>query len=185
MSGATSFALLAYPTKEKATEALNVIVDLSKTDALTLKDAAVVVHTPQGKIEVEQSRELSAGQGAVAGGVAGLLLGLAVGAVVPATLVGLAGGGAFGVFDTGIKNRRLRELGAQLEPGAAALGLLVQGADWPLLRERLSRLGGEPIVLELSDEALAALHEHAKKGVTHASETAGSSPSDPDAGAEP
>jgi uncharacterized membrane protein len=122
VSSATSFAVLAYPTKERATEALALITELGRTDALTLKDAAVVLHTAEGRVEVEQARELSAGQGAVAGGVAGFLLGLALGAVVPATLVGLAGGGALGVFDTGIDNRHLRELGATLEPGAAALG---------------------------------------------------------------
>jgi uncharacterized membrane protein len=163
LSRGGSFAVLAYPTKERAAEALGLITELSKTDALTLRDAAVVVHTPENRIEVEQVRELAAGEGAVAGGVAGLLLGLVVGAVVPMTLVGLAGGGALGLFDTGIDNRRLRELGAELEPGAAALGVLVTDADWRLVRERMAPLGGEPIVLELSDEALVALHEHAAR----------------------
>jgi uncharacterized membrane protein len=75
MSGrlAVSFAVLAYPTKERATDALALITELSKTEALTLRDAAVVVHTSEDRVEVEQARELSAGAGAVAGGVAGLL----------------------------------------------------------------------------------------------------------------
>ena len=167
-------SVLAYPTKERAAEALTLITELGRTDALTLKDAAVVLHTAEGRVEVEQARELSAGQGAVAGGVAGFLLGLALGAVVPATLVGLAGGGALGVFDTGIDNRRLRELGTTLEPGAAALGILVEEADWPLVRERVARLGGDPVVVELSDDALAALHEHAARGA-QASEPPGRS----------
>jgi uncharacterized membrane protein len=163
VSASASFAVLAYPTRETATEALGLITDLGKTDALTLRDAAVVVHTADGRVELEQARDISAGEGAVAGGVAGLLLGLAVGAVVPATLVGLAGGGAFGVWDTGIDNRRLRDLGAELKPGTAALGMLVEEADWLLVRERVASLGGDPIVVELSDDALAALHEHAAR----------------------
>lgn len=110
MSARASLAVLAYPTRDRATEALGLITELGKTDAMTLRDAAVVVHTVDGRVEVEQVRELSVGQGAVAGGVAGILLGLVVGTVVPATLVGLAGGGAVGILDTGIDNRRLREL---------------------------------------------------------------------------
>jgi uncharacterized membrane protein len=105
-----------------------------------------------------------------------------VGALVPATLVGLAGGGVLGVFDTGIDNDRLRELGAGLEPGAVALGLLVEDADWQLVRERVALSGGEPIVLELSDDALAALREHAASSA-QASEPAG--PSVPGADTEP
>lgn len=171
MRAGASFAVIGYPTRERATEALGLITQLGKTKTLTLKDAAVVVHTLEGRVEVEQARELSAGQGAIAGGVAGLLLGLAVGAVVPATLIGLAGGGTFGVLDTGIDNRRLRELGAELKPGAAALGVLVEEVDWPLVRKRVASLGGQPIVLELSDDALSALREHAARS-SQASEPA-------------
>jgi hypothetical protein len=46
-------------------------------------------------------------------------------------------------------------------------------------------LGGERMVLLLSDVAMAALHEHASPGATHASETAVSPPSGPELGAEP
>jgi len=172
MSARASFVVLAYPTRERAAEALALITELGQTEALKLRDAAVVVRTVEGRVELEQVREFSVGQGAVAGGVAGILLGLLVGAVVPATLVGLAGGGALGVLDTGLDNRRLRELGAELEPGAAALGVLVEEADWPRVRERVASLGGRPIVLELSDDALSALHEHAARS-DQASESAG------------
>lgn len=184
MSARASFAVLAYPSRERAAEALALITELGKTEALKLRDAAVVVRTAEGRVEIEQARDLSVGQGAVAGGVAGILLGLAVGAVVPVTLAGLAGGGVLGGLDTGIDNRRLRELGAELEPGAAALGVLVEDADWPLVRERVASLGGRPIVLELSDDALSALHEHAARS-DQASGSAGSAAVVPRLDAEP
>ena len=157
MAEKPSFIVVAYESREAAEQALEVLERLRADKVVGLRDAAIAIRTEQGRVEVEQTRELSAGQGAIAGGVAGTLLGLATGGVVAVALAGLAGGGLLGVFDTGIENDRLRKLADDLPPGHAILGALMVKGDWPRVRDALTPTGGEPVVLELSDEAAAAL----------------------------
>jgi uncharacterized membrane protein len=164
MSGKPSFVVLLFPSRDVAQEALRLLEGLARDKALALRDAAIVVHTEQGRVELEQTQDLSTGQGTIAGGVAGMLLGLALGGVVAVALTGMAGGGIFGSLDTGIENKRLRGLGEQLEPGQAALGALIEEADWPRVRDAFRPLAGEPIVVELSDEALAAVEKASDDG---------------------
>lgn len=157
MGSSRSFAVVAYPDRSRAEQALSLIEELADAKHVRLADAAIVVKSEDGRLELYQTRELSVGQGTITGGVAGFLLGFALGGPVGAALAGMVGGGAFGAFDTGIENKRLKELGASLAPAQAALGLLIEEADWGLLRERMATLGGELLVSELTPEATAAL----------------------------
>jgi uncharacterized membrane protein len=157
MNGSRSFAVVAYPDRSRAEQALKLIEELAHGKHVRLADAAIVVKSHDGRLELFQTREVSVGQGAVTGGVAGFLLGFALGGPVGGALAGMVSGGAFGAFDTGIENERLKELGESLAPAQAALGLLIEEADWGLLRERLATLGGELLVSELTPEAAAAL----------------------------
>jgi uncharacterized membrane protein len=156
-----NFVVMAFESRAVADQALQRIEELSRAKEIAVKDAALVVKGPDGAITLDQTKELSVGQGTIAGGVAGFLLGLAIGGPIGTTLVGMVAGGGAGFFDTGIDNKRLKELGEELEPGQAAVGVLVERANWPLVRERVQPLGGRPLVLELTDEALAALEDAA------------------------
>src|SRR5262249_27850098 len=130
---------------------------LGDEHAVKIKDCAVVVKAPDGRIELHQTRELSLGSGVIAGGTVGFLLGLAVGGPIGASVAGMVAGGGDGAVGPGIGNKRLRSLGDQLEPGHSALVLLVGKADWATLRERLAPHQGELLLAELSDEALESL----------------------------
>ena len=152
-----SFVVLAYASAGRAQEALDLVEALGDEKLLTLKDAAIARKDGDGRIAVDQTRELSVGQGAIVGGVAGFLLGLATGGVATVTLVGLASGGGLGFLDTGIGNRRMKEIGESLQPGHAALGVLVSDLRLEEVRERLAPLGGELVVAELTPEAEEAL----------------------------
>lgn len=150
--GRSNLVVLSFKSKRAAEDALREVEELAGQKLLSLKDA--VIAEKRGKrVELDQTKELSIGQGAIVGGVAGTLLGLALGAVTGGALAGLAAGGIAGAFDTGIKNERLRQLARELDPGQALLALLVGKADWGALSEEASRFGGEPIVLELTQEA--------------------------------
>lgn len=70
---------------------------------------------------------------------------------------GVTLGAGLGAFDSGIDDKRMRRLGAGLEPGQAALCALVGEADWPVVRARMSPLAGELLVAELTPEAEAEL----------------------------
>jgi uncharacterized membrane protein len=157
-----SFVVVAYESRARAGEALLAVEALAHEKALALRDAAIVIRDETGRVSVDQTKELSVGQGAIAGGVAGMLLGLALGGPIGMTLAGMVTGGGAGLLDTGIDNERLQRLGDELEPGQAALGVLIERADWPQVEERMTPLGGEPLVVELTDDALAALQEAAK-----------------------
>jgi uncharacterized membrane protein len=86
-----------------------------------------------------------------------MLAGLIVGFPLALPAAGLALGAGAGAFDTGIDDGRMRRLGAELEPGRAALCALVEGVDWPRVREKMAPYAGELLVAELTPEAEAAL----------------------------
>lgn len=159
-----NLVVIAYESRAQAGDALLAVETLARAKDLAVKDAAIIIRDETGKVTVDQTKELSVGQGAITGGVAGMLLGLALGGPIGMTLAGMVAGGGAGLLDTGIDNERLRKLGDELEPGRAALGLLIERANWPLVRERMAPLGGEPLVVELTDDALAALQEAAAEG---------------------
>jgi uncharacterized membrane protein len=152
-----SLVALRYPSREAADAAATELEALADEHKVKVRDSAIVVKEAGGRVELHQTRELSVGQGLIAGGTVGFLLGLAVGGPIGAAVVGMAAGGGLGVFDTGIRNKRLRSLGDELEPGQAALVVLVSSAEWTEARERMAPHHGELLLAELSDEALAAL----------------------------
>jgi len=111
------------------------------SDGVDVRDAAVVRRTPHGRIELQQTRQMAAGEGVVAGGSVGLLAGLLLGLPVVGALVGLLGGVGFGLRDTGIPDRRLRKLGKALAPGAALVAVLVEPAGAARARAALAPYG--------------------------------------------
>jgi len=115
----TCIVVVVCESLERAEEALAAVEPAHQADAV------IVRRTPDGRIDLHQTRQKSVGEGAIAGGTIGLLAGLLFGIPVGASLAGLFGGGIFGARDTGIKDARLRELGERLEAGEAMACVLV------------------------------------------------------------
>ena len=157
MKAPRSFVASAHVNRQDAEGALRAVEALAGEGVLELVDAAVVVKSESGRIELHQRRELSPGEGAVGGGVIGVVAGLVLGLPFALPAAGIALGAGAGAFDRGIDNARMRRLGADLEPRHAALCALVGKADWPAVRERMAPYAGELLVAELSPEAAAAL----------------------------
>jgi uncharacterized membrane protein len=143
----------AYESRERAEAALDEVRRLAREHALELRDAAVVARAPDGRLELHQTHQWAAGEGVVAGGSVGLVLGLVVGFPVAVALLGMAAGGGFGAFDTGIPDERLRALGDGLAPGDALLCALVDDADRDLLLKRIAPYRGEAIVSAVGTDA--------------------------------
>jgi uncharacterized membrane protein len=127
--------VVAFGDVQAADDAQSAVRDLH------VRDAAVVVRTAAGRIELHQTSEIAAGEGLVGGGAIGLLAGLVLGLPVGGALLGLLGGAGFGLRDTGIPNARLRQLGEELQPGHAVLCVLAGGEDTVRAREVLERYG--------------------------------------------
>jgi uncharacterized membrane protein len=153
----TSLIAVRFHGPAEAERALDAISAVEAEHGLRLKDAAVVVRKQDGGVELRQARELAAGEGIVGGGAIGLLVGLVLGAPVAAAIIGVAGGGGLSALDRGISDSGMRRIGAELEPGSAALFALVADVDWPRLRGALAPYGGEVLSSEVADDVVAAL----------------------------
>jgi uncharacterized membrane protein len=148
-SSQTTFVAVVFETAAAAEEALAVVRALDGGDDVCVRDAAIVVRTERGRIELQQTHEIAAGEGIVGGGTAGMVAGLLLGVPVGGALLGLAGGAVFGARDTGLPNRRMRELGKDLRVGQALLCVLVDVDGIGRARQALSRYG-PVLTVELS-----------------------------------
>jgi len=137
---APTFVAVAFDTAADAEEGLKAVSAVGAEDGVSVADAAIVVRTADGRLELHQTRELAAGEGAVAGGSVGLVAGLLLGGPVGGALVGILAGGGWGLRDTGIPDDRLRAMGDRLKPGHAVLCVLV-GDGLPRVREVLVPYG--------------------------------------------
>jgi uncharacterized membrane protein len=142
-----SFLAVVFETEAAAEAALDAVRDLKAEPDVSVQDAAVVICTDDGRIELQQTREFAAGEALVGGGATGLVAGLLFGLPVGGALLGLATGAAFGLRDTGIPDSRLRKLGDDLRPGQAVLCVLVDTAGVGHAR---AALGGYGEVFEVA-----------------------------------
>jgi uncharacterized membrane protein len=161
-----SFIVVRYPNKETAEAALEVANQLAKEKVVKLKDAVALTKDEKGKIHMHQTKDDPASRGFLKGGVIGIIFAVLFG---PAgwIVAGAALGTAFAMFDRGIKNKLLKELGEKMTPEQSALAVLVEQADWAKVKERMGaqNFNGEIVVQELVDEHLAEvekLSENAK-----------------------
>jgi uncharacterized membrane protein len=146
---------VAYQDKETADRALASVQALGREHALRVEDAAVGLEN--GKVALDQTRQLAVGDGIIAGGSLGLLLGLVLGVPIAGAVAGLSGGGGLAAVDRGIRDESMKQLTEKLEPGHAALFALVKDVDWARLRASLEPLGGELLAAQLDDVVIDSL----------------------------
>jgi uncharacterized membrane protein len=143
---------IAYPDTETAEEVRGMLVEATKERLLDLQDAVVVEHQADGKIKLHQAVSTT-GAGAAGGALWGGLIGLLFLAPLLGMAVGAASGAVAGkVTDAGVNDDFLKQLGAKLEPGAAALIALGSSQAPYKLLERLQPFGGEVIQTSLDNE---------------------------------
>ena len=144
---------LAYPDQSTAEEVLATLSRLQTERSIELEDAVVVTRGQDGKVKLHQTAKLAAA-GAAGGAVWGGLIGLLFLAPLVGMAIGAAAGGASGALaDVGVDDRFLKDLGAKLEPGGAALIVLVHRSTPDKVLPEIAGFGGEVIQSSLSDEA--------------------------------
>jgi uncharacterized membrane protein len=148
----STLAAIAYPDRETAEKVRQELIQATKEHLVRLEDAVVVEHEPGGKIKLHQAVGTT-GAGAAGGAAWGGLIGL----LFLAPLVGMAVGAASGAVagkmtDLGVNDNFLKELGAKLQPGAAALIVLGSTDARDKVIERVKQYGGEVIQTSLSRE---------------------------------
>ena len=132
---------------------------LQSEHVMKLDDALVVVREDGGKIKLRQAVSTTG-----AGAAGGVLWGSVIGLLFLAPLLGAAIGGAAGaaggaLSDIGVDDDFARNLGDRLEPGTAALLVLVRQSTPDKVLPEIQRYGGHVLQTSLSDEAEANLRE--------------------------
>jgi uncharacterized membrane protein len=146
---------IAYKDLATAQEVAGNVAQLQKGHEIELEDLVVIERKQDGKVKLHQPSMAGVGaaSGALWGGLIGLLflaplLGMAVGAAA-----GAAGGAA---SDYGVDDNFMKQMGADLEPGGAALLLLIRKMSVDKVIPQI-KIPGTVIQTSLSNESEQSL----------------------------
>lgn len=154
MSDLVAIAYDDLPTAQRVAGNLG---DAVKSHEIELDDLVIVEREQDGKVKLHQP-SLTAG-GAAGGALWGGLIGLIFLVPLFGMAIGAAAGAAGGAMtDTGVDDKFMKRLGAELEPGHAALILLVRKVSVDKILPKV-RVPGTVIQTSLSDENETALQE--------------------------
>jgi uncharacterized membrane protein len=143
---------IAYPDMATAERVRAELVQATKEHLVTLEDAVLVEHRPDGKIKLHQAMSTT-GAGAAGGALWGGLIGLLFLVPLFGMAIGAATGAAAGkAADVGVDDKFMKQLGEKLQPGGAALIALGRSDTPDRVLERLRPFGGEVIQTSLSSE---------------------------------
>ena len=166
----------AYSSKADAEADLKALKDSGDLKHVT---AAVVSRNEKGKLHVHETThagKVAAGVGVVAGAIIGAVFPPAGIAVVASAAGGAAGlgviGGAIGHFSGGISRKDMKELGAYLEEGQAALLAVAVDAVDTDIDKALSR-ATKKAAKAIDKGDVAAAIEDLEKGLDKAANIAG------------
>jgi len=152
----SNLVAIAYDDVAEAQQVMVTFGELVKEHSLELADAVIVERQPDGKVKLHQPSTAAAGAagGALWGGLIGLiflmpLFGMAIGAA--------SGAAAGAMSDVGADDKFMKTLGAKLEPGSAAVVVLVSGATPDKVLPAIEQYGGHLVQTSLSNEQEQAL----------------------------
>jgi uncharacterized membrane protein len=146
----STLVAIAYPDFQTADSVRQELIRATHEHLVRLEDAVVVEHDAEGKIKLHQAMSPTA-----AGAAGGALWGGLIGLLFLAPLFGMAVGAATGALggklaDSGVDDTFMKDLGARLQPGGAALIALGSTDARDKLIERVKGYGGEVIQTSLS-----------------------------------
>jgi uncharacterized membrane protein len=172
--------LAFFDSEEAADAAVGSLKAWDKAyDDIKLGAIGVLVKDENGKIKTQKLGRRAGGKGAKAGVVLGIIAAILSGGVT--LLGGVVGGavlgGVLGSFfkkGLGLSKEDLARIGAELDAGHAAVGVLADDAEVERVSDELQSLGGKPEVHPVSDEAI----EHAEAAAEAAPEPAEAAPAE-------
>jgi uncharacterized membrane protein len=148
---------IAYPNLETAREVARNVGEAQKSHLITLDDMVIAEHRNDGKIKLHQPS--LAGVGAAGGALWGGLIGLIFFAPLLGMAIGAASGAAAGALtDAGVDDNFMKDLGAKLPAGGAALILLIRQVNAEKVLAEV-KIPGEVIQTSLTTETEQALKD--------------------------
>jgi uncharacterized membrane protein len=153
----SDLVVIAFPTEAKAEEVRQKLLAMQKEYLIELDDAVVAVKDAEGRIKLNQLINTT-----TAGAVSGTFWGTLIGLIFLMPLVGAAMGAASGALggalaDLGINDKWMKETAAAIQPGTAALFVLVRKVTADKVLERLKGEGGTVMKTSLDHTREAAL----------------------------
>ena len=140
---------IAYPDVATAQQVAANAAEAQKAHELELDDMVVIERREDGKVKLHQPS--LAGWGAASGALWGGLIGLIFFMPLFGMAIGAAAGGAAGALsDYGVDDKFMKELGEKLEPGSAALLLLVRQASMDKILPKI-KIEGTIVQTSLDD----------------------------------
>src|SRR5262245_17927063 len=152
----------------RASEVLTTLQDMNNSWVVDLHDAVAVYRDYNGKLRVDQSYQLTTGQGAAWGGLFGGLIGALFAApftggasfaaiLAGSSLSGVALGATAGAIDAetwkedyGISEDFVQQVGTMIRPGDSAIFALIRVIDPELVAAQFKGYGGNVLRTTLS-----------------------------------
>ena len=142
---------IIYPTEQKAEEVRQRLIKLQKEYLITLSDAVIAVKTETGSVKLSQLFSTTAA-GAATGSFWGLLIGILFLNPIIGVALGAAGGALGGALtDYGINDKFMKELSTSLQPGNAALFVLIKNMTPDKVLREIQDAGGTVLKTSLDD----------------------------------
>lgn len=143
---------ITYPSEVQARQTLDAVAQAQNAYLARLEDACIVTRDADGKAHLHQLVNTTA-----TGGVGGAFWGTLIGLLFLNPLLGLVVGGASGavggaITDYGISDDFMRGLAKDIQPGSAALFLMLQDATLDRVLPELAHHGGSLLYTNLSKE---------------------------------
>jgi uncharacterized membrane protein len=157
---------IVYPSEAKAEEVRQLLFKLQREYLIKFSDAVIAVKTEAGPVKLNQLVNTTA-----AGAATGSLWGLLVGLLFLNPLIGVALGAASGALggaltDYGINDAFMKELSETLQPGKAALFVLIQEMTADKVLKAIQDAGGTVLKTSLDDSKEKLLREALAKATT-------------------
>jgi uncharacterized membrane protein len=175
----SDLVVIVYPTEAKAEEMRTKLLGLQKEYLIELSDAVIAVKQDCGKVKLDQLMNTTA-VGAVSGGFWGLLIGSLFLMPLLGASLGAASGALGGALtDFGINDAFMKELSANLQPGNAALFVLIHKMTTDKVLDAMRGTGGTVLKTSLDHTKEQALRDAlvASPGFGASTAPAGTAPS--------
>jgi uncharacterized membrane protein len=153
----SDLVVIAFPTEAKAEEVRQKLLGMQKEYLIELGDAVIAVKDAQGRIKLNQLINTTA-VGAVSGAFWGSLIGLIFLMPLAGAAIGVASGTLGGYLsDIGIDDKWMKDIAAAIQPGTAALFVLVRKVTADKVLDGLKGEGGTIMKTSLDHTKEAAL----------------------------
>ena len=155
----SDLVVIAFPSEEKAESVRQRVLSLQKEYLIEVGDAVVAVKQPGGQVKLNQMFHPTAA-GAAAGSFWGLLIGILFMMPLVGAALGAGAGAVSGALtDFGIDDKFMKSLADALQPGNAALFLLIRKMTADKVFEDLRGAGGTVLRTSLDHSKEQALRD--------------------------